>query len=63
MFITKAEFKELDIKEVFNSGKNFIKITDGRHSIYKVNGSYVVIEKDNLHPTNRIPKYIKIKLA
>ncbi len=40
MFVTKEEFKNLNVKEVFESGKNFIKITDGRHAIYWVNDRY-----------------------
>lgn len=44
MFVTKEEFKNLNVKEVFESGKNFIKITDGRHAIYWVNDRYVVLD-------------------
>ncbi|QHW36864.1 hypothetical protein GZH82_05740 [Staphylococcus ursi] len=63
MLVTKEEFKALDIKSVFESGNNFIKIKDGKHAIYHVNGKYQVVESDKLYPTKRIPKYIKTKLA
>lgn len=62
MFITKAELKEIDIKKAFEEGNNFIKITNGRHSIYKVNGKYKVVDyKKGLGLTEEknIPKYIK----
>ncbi|HDK3231828.1 hypothetical protein OIN93_11750 [Staphylococcus aureus] len=65
MFVTKEEFKNLNVKEVFESGKNFIKITDGRHAIYWVNDRYVVLDhkKRRFVPAKAYPKYIKRKLV
>ncbi|HEC2173937.1 hypothetical protein O0A02_00615 [Staphylococcus pseudintermedius] len=63
MFVTKEELKDLNVKEVFESGKNFISIKDGRHIIYRVNGKYLVSRDDKLYPETRIPKYIQRKLV
>lgn len=65
MFVTKEEFKNLDIENVFNTGGNFIKITDGRHAIYHLEKGYKVIDYKKgigLSEERKIPKYIKCKL-
>lgn len=65
MFVTKEEFKKLDIEKVFNGGKNFIKIIDGRHAIYHLDNGYKVIDYKKgigLSEERKIPKYIKCKL-
>lgn len=63
MFITKKELKEIDIKQTLLNN-NFIKITDGKHSIYNVNGYAKVTHHDSLStlPANKVPKYIKKEL-
>ncbi|WP_281512455.1 hypothetical protein [Mammaliicoccus vitulinus] len=66
MFITKQELKKINVKEVFETGANFIKITDGRHTIYQVNDKYKVIDyKDGmgLSEAKKVPKYIKQALV
>ncbi|HDD7561367.1 TPA: hypothetical protein PBL34_001052 [Staphylococcus aureus] len=65
MFVTKEEFKNLNVKEVFESGKNFIKITDGRHAIYWVNDRYVVLDhkKRRFIPAKSIPKIYQKKIS
>ena len=53
-------------KEVFEEGANFIKITDGRHAIYLVNGQYKVVDYKNgmgLNEARKVPKYIKQALV
>lgn len=65
MFVTKDEFSRINVKKAFDEGNNFIKITDGRHSIYRVNTEYKVVDykKGNgLKVEKTIPKYIKRKL-
>lgn len=65
MFVTKEEFEKLNVKQVFDEGHNFIKITDGRHSIYRVNTEYKIVDYKKglgISPEKRIPKYIKRKL-
>jgi len=66
MFITKQELKTINVKEVFEEGANFIKITDGRHAIYLVNGQYKVVDYKNgmgLNEARKVPKYIKQALV
>ncbi|HDC9329435.1 hypothetical protein APV47_05815 [Staphylococcus aureus] len=65
MFVTKEEFKNIDVEQVFKEGHNFIKITIGRHEIFKVNSGYKVIDYKKgigLTTTNKIPKYIQNKI-
>ena len=62
MFITKKELKNLNVEEVFAEGANFIKITDGRHQIFQVNGKYKVVDYKKgmgLSEESQYPKYIK----
>lgn len=62
MFITKEELKKVDINKAFKEGNNFIKITNGRHTIFKPNGNYKVVNHKNglgLTPVKKIPKYIQ----
>ena len=47
MFITKEELKKIDINKAFKDGNNFIKITNGRHTIFKPNGTYKVVNHKN----------------
>lgn len=66
MFVTKKELKNLNVEEVFAEGANFIKITDGRHEIFLVNGQYKVVDYKNgmgLSEAQRIPKYIQRALV
>ena len=63
MFVTK-EFKKFECKEVFESGKNFIKITDGRHAIYWVSDRYVVLDHKKAICTHKsIPKIYRKKIS
>ncbi|CAC8464262.1 TPA: hypothetical protein PBS48_002015 [Staphylococcus aureus] len=65
MFVTKEEFKNIDVEQVFKDGHNFIKITNGRHEIFKVNSRYKIIDYKKgigLTETNKIPKYIQNKI-
>lgn len=65
MFVTKEEFKNIDVEQVFKDGHNFIKITKGRHEIFKVNSRYKIIDYKKgigLTETNKIPKYIQNKI-
>ncbi|HFE5127465.1 TPA: hypothetical protein ACF897_002774 [Staphylococcus aureus] len=64
MIITKQELKNLDVAKAFEEGANFIKIKDGRHEIFLVNGRYKVVDYKKglglgLEEAQRIPKYIK----
>ena len=62
MFITKAELKTIDVKQAFDEGVNFIKITNGRHTIFRINGQYRVEDYKSPRPldlTSKMPKYIK----
>lgn len=63
MFITKNELKTINLTEAFKDA-NFIKITDGRHTIFNSNGKIKITTHDGLTalPANKIPKYIKEKL-
>ncbi|WP_440858064.1 hypothetical protein [Staphylococcus shinii] len=52
----------MNVKKAFDEGVNFIKITDGRHTIFRINGVYKVEDyKSNrlLQVTTKMPKYIK----
>ncbi|HBI0976532.1 TPA: hypothetical protein I2107_RS12775 [Staphylococcus aureus] len=65
MFVTKEEFKNIDVEQVFKEDHNFIKITNGRHEIFKVNSRYKVIDYKKgigLTETDKIPKYIQNKI-
>lgn len=62
MFVTKQELKKVNVNKVFDEGANFIKITDGRHTIFRINGVFKVEDyKSNrlLKVTTKMPKYIK----
>lgn len=62
MIITKQELKNLDVAKAFEEGANVIKIKDGRHEIFLVNGRYKVVDYKKglgLEEAQRIPKYIK----
>lgn len=62
MFVTKQELKKVNVNKAFDEGANFIKITDGRHTIFRINGVYKVEDyKSNrlLQVTTKMPKYIK----
>lgn len=62
MFITKAELKTINVKQAFDEGVNFIKITNGRHTIFRINGQYRVEDYKSPRPldlTSKTPKYIK----
>lgn len=62
MFITKKELKNTNVAKAFKSGVNFIKITDGRHQIFQVNGKYKVVDYKKgmgLSEERQYPKYIK----
>ena len=66
MIITKQELKTLDVAKAFEEGANFIKIKDGRHEIFLVNGRYKVVDYKKglgLKEAQRIPKYIKQAIA
>ncbi|MDO5659413.1 MULTISPECIES: hypothetical protein [Staphylococcus] len=65
MFITKQELKNINVKQAFDEGANFIKITNGRHTIFRVNGKYRVEDYKSNRPldlTSKMPKYIKVCL-
>lgn len=68
MFVTKNELADLNVKEVLEN-ERFIKITDGRHTITKIDnerGTKIVVTEHfglSVLPSNKIPKYIKRKLA
>lgn len=62
MFVTKQELKKVNVEKAFNEGVNFIKITDGRHTIFKINGVYKVEDYKSgrlLQVTTKMPKYIR----
>lgn len=62
MFVTKQELKKVNVNKAFDEGANFIKITDGRHTIFRINGVFKVEDyKSNrlLKVTTKMPKYIK----
>ncbi|WRW34754.1 hypothetical protein CF5_0020 [Staphylococcus phage CF5] len=62
MFITKKELKEINVKEQFEAGVNFIKITDGRHSLYNTPQGIKVVDYKTglgLTTTSKFPKYIQ----
>lgn len=60
MIITKEELKGINVAEQLEN-VNFIKIKNGRHTIFNVNDEIKVTEHDGLRtlPNNKIPKYIK----
>ncbi|MHC2027931.1 hypothetical protein ACYO9G_00155 [Staphylococcus aureus] len=65
MFVTKEEFEKLNVKKVFDEGHYFIKITDGRHTVYRINNEYKVVDYKKglgIRPEKIFPKYIKRKL-
>lgn len=65
MIITKEMLKEINVKEELES-VNFIKIKDGRHTITKLSSGKIVVTEHfgiSVLPNNKIPKYIKRKLA
>lgn len=62
MFITKQELKQINVGEAFDQGTNFIKITNGSHTIFRINGNYKVENHRNnqvLRVTSQMPKYIR----
>lgn len=65
MFTTKDELKEMDVKQMLKE-VNFIKIKDGKHTITTLSSGKIVVTEHfgiTVLPNNKIPKYIKSKLA
>lgn len=63
LWITKQEWKALNVKEAFENGIEYIKITNGVHTVFNIEGVLKVVREDELHEDRKAPKYITKKIA